>query len=615
MKTKVLFALLLVGALAPLQAAQDVITVGTVQATNTTVDVPVYIRDTSGTPLGIDQPAGSRIESYSIKVTYSPAASVQSISFSRAGITSSLTPTFESSPTSAGAISLLDTFQESSNLIPFTLNAALPGNQVAHLVVQLSSSAAPGSTISLTLDPTVTQLTDQGGSAATKETTTNGALQLVNGQITVPNISMTLTPSPLNLTTGGHGTLVVNLSAAAPSTTTVTLTNSAPNVATIPASVDVPAGSRLASINVTALAVGSTHVTGTLPASLGSGTASTNVNVTAPTVCNTPVPPLISAASGAEVGADYVISWPAVSDATEYLVDESTDSTFATGVTTTTVTGTSATFNHTTNNVRYFYRVRAHNHASTCDLTSDNSNVISVLIGHAPAPPLRVLAVVGSTPGSFGSYFKTAVQLYNPYDVAVSGKIIFHTAQTSGSSSDPSLAFSIAPKKTLAYADLLPAMGIATGLGTADLVADATSQLPTGLARVFSDNGVNGTNGLTEEPAATTDALQTGDSGMLFAPTDVQKFRLNIGVRTLDAGASMTIDVRDKDGNVVKTVTQTYNPTYFNQTGSQSVLGGYTLTGGETITFTITSGSAFVYGATTDNTTNDPSVQFAKKIQ
>lgn len=40
-------------------AAQDVVTVGTATASNGTADVPVYIRDTSGTPLGIDKPAGS----------------------------------------------------------------------------------------------------------------------------------------------------------------------------------------------------------------------------------------------------------------------------------------------------------------------------------------------------------------------------------------------------------------------------------------------------------------------------------------------------------------------------------------------------------------------------
>jgi hypothetical protein len=171
---------------AAIGAVQDVVTVATVAGSaGGVVDVPVSIRDLSGTPLGMDQPPGSRIQSYSIKVSYSPASAVQSVTFTRAGITTSLTPTFESSPAAPGSISLLDTFQESTNLIPFTLNGAAPGNQVAHLTFTLSPTAAVGTTITLTLDPILTQLTDAGGSPATKETTANGNLALVNGAINV----------------------------------------------------------------------------------------------------------------------------------------------------------------------------------------------------------------------------------------------------------------------------------------------------------------------------------------------------------------------------------------------------------------------------------------------
>jgi hypothetical protein len=162
----------------------DTVTVATVNGAQfTQVDVPVYIRDASGTPLGLDQPAGSRIQSYSIKVSYAPASAVQSITFTRAGITSSLTPAFETSPTSAGSISLLDSFQESTNLMPFTLNSAAPGNQVAHLLVTLSPTVIPGTVVTLTIDPTLTQLSNEGGT--TSETTTNGSLALVSGAITV----------------------------------------------------------------------------------------------------------------------------------------------------------------------------------------------------------------------------------------------------------------------------------------------------------------------------------------------------------------------------------------------------------------------------------------------
>ena len=187
-RTLVLFFLLLVALLPALPAAaqqQDVITVGNATSFGNVADVPVYIRDVSGTPLGMDQPAGSRIQSLSIKVDYSPTAPIQSVTFTRAGITASLTPTFEVSPASPGSITLLVTFDETTNPIPFTLNAPAPGNLVGHLVITFVPTAAPGTVVTLTLDPALTQLTDDAGSPATRETVGAGNLLLVSGSATV----------------------------------------------------------------------------------------------------------------------------------------------------------------------------------------------------------------------------------------------------------------------------------------------------------------------------------------------------------------------------------------------------------------------------------------------
>jgi hypothetical protein len=193
----------------PAAWAADTITVGTGSGpAGSVVDVPVYIRDASGPTLGIDQPPGSRIQSYSIRVNYAPASAVQSISFSRAGITQPLTPAFESSPASPGSIALLDTFQESTNLIPFTLDAALPGNQVAHLLVTLNASAPPGTVITMTLDPVLTELTDEAGNPGTVETVANTRLTLTNGSVNVtapPNPIPTLSPIILLLLAVGLG--------------------------------------------------------------------------------------------------------------------------------------------------------------------------------------------------------------------------------------------------------------------------------------------------------------------------------------------------------------------------------------------------------------------------
>ena len=600
----ILLALFLV---APV-TAQDVVTVGTATANGNNVDVPVYIRDISGTALGRDQAAGSKIQAFTIAVDYAPAASVQSVTFTKAGITAGLTSAFEVSPASAGSISLIEQFNESSDLIPFNLNAPAPGDQVAHLVFTLSPTAAPGSSITLTLK-SATELDNQGG---TTVEAFPGSLAFVNGSINIPQPSLSILPGNRTVTVGDTTTFTVQTDRNVVADTTVSLSSSNPGIATVPPSVVIPAGTSAAGFNATGVAVGSTNLNAALPPASGGASSSAFITVNAPLQCATPNAPVINGPATAEVGKAYAISWAVVSDATDYLIEESTDPNFGTVVSSTT-SDNSASFTHAAAN-RYYYRVRARNLSTGCSTSSANSNVVSVLVSVIPVAQTRFIPVVGSTPGNFGSFFKTSVQLYNAKSSAISGKIVFHTQNVSGSTADPSLAFSIQPGKSLSYPDLLPAMGLASGLGSADLVADAGSPFPVTLVRVFNDAGTAGTTGLAEEPMNAADALQTGDTGVLIAPAD-QKFRLNIGFRTLDQATSMTFTVRDKDGTLVKTTTKGFGPTFFQQVGSVTMLDGYVLTGGETITVQITAGSAFIYGSTTDNTTQDPSVQFARKVE
>jgi uncharacterized protein YjdB len=595
--------------------AADVVTVGNATAAGPTVEVPVFIRDVSGSPLGMDQPAASRIQAFSIRVNFAPASAVSSVTFTRAGLTSSLQPAFETSPSSAGSISLLASFQQSSNPIPFTLNGSSPGDQVARLVFTLSPSASPGTTITLTLDSGTTQLTDEGGSAATKETAGNGQLSLVNGSITIPVPSVSVTPSSQELEAGSSGSATVTTSVRLVNAAALTLTSSNPAVAAVPSSATIQAGARTANFAVTAVSSGSATITATLPASAGGGSATAAVTVTPADECAAPPTPQVSGPQSALAGAVYAITWSAVAGATDYVIEESADAAFS-NATSQTVTAVTVSYAKGTAGARYYYRVRARNRAGTCNVSSPVSTVISVLITSTPPPPsVLVFPAVGSAPGNNGSYFKTAVQLYNPRANAVSGKIVFHPQGSAGSASDPVLTYSIPPGATLAYADLLPAMGVASGLGSADLISDATSPLPVALARVFNDGGTAGTTGLALVAMATGEALGSGRVGSLFAPADLQRFRLNIGVRTLEEGAAMNVTVRGRDGEVLKTVQRSFPATYFAQTGSTEFLGGYVLSGGETISVEMTSGSAIVYGATTDNVTNDPSVQFARAIE
>jgi hypothetical protein len=222
-----------------------------------------------------------------------------------------------------------------------------------------------------------------------------------------------------------------------------------------------------------------------------------------------------------------------------------------------------------------------------------------------------ILAVAGSTPGN-GAYFRTRVQIYNPRTSSISGKFVFHTQSVSGKPSDPSLSYTLSGGQTIDYPDLLPAMGIASGLGSIDIMTTPGDPVPVMSARIFSDAGANGSAGFFIEPLGPEAALQAGDSGVIIAPADPAAARLNLGVRSLEAGASFLITVRSKNGAVRNTVNKTYGPTFFEQVNANSYVG-VVLDASDTITFAMISGKAFIYGSQTDNKTQDPSVQYAKR--
>ncbi|HSY48702.1 MAG TPA: hypothetical protein VLC46_07825 [Thermoanaerobaculia bacterium] len=234
-------------------------------------------------------------------------------------------------------------------------------------------------------------------------------------------------------------------------------------------------------------------------------------------------------------------------------------------------------------------------------------SIFSLAIGPSQS---AILPAVGSATGSGGSFFRTGVQLQNPSASAISGSIVFHTAGVSGVTSDPFLSYTLNPGQTQTIDDLLPALA-RSGIGSADVVSTSGS-LPTVVARVFNDGGDKGTSGFTEDLMKPQNALSAGDQFVLLVPADLARFRYNIGVRTLGAGASITVTQRNSGGTVVRTVSKTYAPTYFEQVDATTFLGAAP-SANDSLTVSVASGALFIYGATTDNTTQDPSVQLGRK--
>lgn len=252
--------------------------------------------------------------------------------------------------------------------------------------------------------------------------------------------------------------------------------------------------------------------------------------------------------------------------------------------------------------------------ASTDNRTQDPSvqTARALSLNRQVPGDVNYIPAAASSAGGFNSFFRTEVQLSNPTASAVNGRFVFHPAGTSGTAGDPSLAYSLAPYQTKSISDLPPALGT-TGLGSVDIVS-INGAPPLVLARIYNDQGASGTSGLTQSGVESTSVLQAGDFALLLVPPDLLFQRMNIGIRTLDRGAHLTLKVRRADGLLAKKLTRSFAANYFEQTSAAAFLGSLNLTGGESVEIYVDGGQAIVYGANSDNTTNDPSVQTARKL-
>ncbi len=229
----------------------------------------------------------------------------------------------------------------------------------------------------------------------------------------------------------------------------------------------------------------------------------------------------------------------------------------------------------------------------------------------------RVIPVVGSLAGNFGSQFKTEMQFFNPQSTgSMTCKLVFHPAGVAGSSNDTTRLVILDPGEVFSTADVVAAMG-QTGIGSLDVSVPANQAVPMLMTRVYNDAGSAGTSSLTEEaiPYTTSvdvdmNVLARGVTAFLVTPRDPNRTRFNIGIRTLYSGATIQVTVRNSDGTTVRTVSRTYTANYFVQTDAATFVGG-PISGDQTVQITVSSGSAIVYGSSTDNTTNDPAIQFA----
>jgi hypothetical protein len=105
-------------------------------------------------------------------------------------------------------------------------------------------------------------------------------------------------------------------------------------------------------------------------------------------------------------------------------------------------------------------------------------------------------------------------------------------------------------------------------------------------------------------------ALVAGVRGTLITPADMSTTRFNIGIRTLEQGATMTITLYNGSGAVVKTTTKSFPADYFFQVPVNDLLGAEAGSN-SAISFSVTEGSALIYGSGVENSGRSITLQFA----
>lgn len=233
----------------------------------------------------------------------------------------------------------------------------------------------------------------------------------------------------------------------------------------------------------------------------------------------------------------------------------------------------------------------------------------------------QVIVVSGAASGVGGSRFKTDIQMANlpsPLFVfspplrgdTVQGRLVYHPAGTPAAATDPATPFTLLAGQNRTFLDYVGSLG-RSGIGSIDVFTTVGFEPPLATARIY-EASAGSTKGLTID-AQILDRALTGEA-VLFAPPDPTKFRMNIGVRTLDRPVRIGLQIYRANGTERSDAVTLNLPAHYFVQNEASQLLGKALVAGDVIVV-ITDAPAFVYGSITDNTSQDPSVQFASVLK
>ena len=226
----------------------------------------------------------------------------------------------------------------------------------------------------------------------------------------------------------------------------------------------------------------------------------------------------------------------------------------------------------------------------------------------------EVVPAVGTLPGANGASFRTSIQVTNVSPATEQVALIYHPTSVPASETDKSLGFTLKSHQSIAFDDIVATLGL-QGLGSLD-VRTTSSLPPLVVARVFNDGGSAGTSGFNEKGLLVGSALYRGAVRAIPVPSDLTRFRMNIGVRTLKKepnfpSTGVAVTVIDPQGVTIGVISKTYPEDYFEQVPLATFVNGLNCPPGSTLLLEYV-GPVFVYGSVTDNRTNDASIVLAQ---
>jgi hypothetical protein len=225
----------------------------------------------------------------------------------------------------------------------------------------------------------------------------------------------------------------------------------------------------------------------------------------------------------------------------------------------------------------------------------------------------QVIVVAGVAQGQGGSLFKTDLFFSNLRSRRSAGRLVFHRAGVTGSSSDPSFPFSVEPTGSVTFPNFVgTSLGLSNVVGSIDVYTTVGFEPPAVTARIYDDPGTGGTKGFTVDALKVEEALQTFQNAALFTPIS-NNYRMNIGIRTLAAGEIQFLHL-SAGGASRAFVTKNYPADYFIQDSAAAVTGVQPQPCDHIVVYSQQT-AFYAYGSIIDNANNDPSLQVARHLK